>query len=280
MSDEKCCVITCNKPLDQIYWENQYQDGTIGWDLGEISPPIKSFIDHFANKEARILIPGCGNTYEAEYLLEQGFTSVTVIDIAPSLVDSLKKKFEGNSNIKVILGDFFEHDGQYDLIIEQTFFCALPPQMRERYVRKMHQLLAEDGKLAGLLFNREFEQGPPFGGNQQSYKTLFGQAFFIASMEVATNSVPARANVELQFEFRKNSNVLLNLYAFEGITCNGCRSTVTSKFLEIDGALNVSMSSDFSTVLIVSKTEIPLELLQEIISYDQMYKISQIRTEC
>ena len=48
----------------------------LGWDLGEVSPPIKSYIDTLEDKNIRILIPGCGNTYEAEYLLEQGFTKL------------------------------------------------------------------------------------------------------------------------------------------------------------------------------------------------------------
>jgi hypothetical protein len=48
-----------------------------------VSPPIKAYIDTLKNKDIAILIPGCGNTYEAAYLLlEQGFTNVTVIDIA------------------------------------------------------------------------------------------------------------------------------------------------------------------------------------------------------
>jgi hypothetical protein len=45
----------------------------------------------YFNKDIAILIPGCGNTYEAAYLLEQGFTNVTVIDIAPTLVKILSK---------------------------------------------------------------------------------------------------------------------------------------------------------------------------------------------
>jgi 16S rRNA A1518/A1519 N6-dimethyltransferase RsmA/KsgA/DIM1 with predicted DNA glycosylase/AP lyase activity len=52
------------------------------------------------------LIPGCGNTYEAEYLLQEGFTNITVIDIAPTLVESLKQKFADNSSIKIIQADF------------------------------------------------------------------------------------------------------------------------------------------------------------------------------
>jgi SAM-dependent methyltransferase len=273
MSEEKCCVVTCDLPLDQTYWDNQYQANATGWDLGQISPPIKTYIDTIENKEAKILIPGCGNTYEAEYLVQQGFTNITVIDIAPTLVKNLKRKFANNNNITIVLGDFFQHHGKYDFIIEQTFFCALPPTMRQKYVWKMHQLLSDDGKLIGLLFNREFEISPPFGGNLKEYEQLFHKAFTFNAFSLAGNSIPARANSELFFEFQKNERCQVTLYHFEGITCSGCMSTVSNKFLEIDGVLNVSMNSNFSEIIIVSKTEIELKTLQEIVSYDEKYKI-------
>ncbi|MDR6967290.1 SAM-dependent methyltransferase [Flavobacterium arsenatis] len=276
MSEEKCCVVTCDLPLDKTYWDNQYQANATGWDLGEVSPPIKTYIDTIENKDAKILIPGCGNTYEAEYLLQKGFTNVTVIDIAPTLVENLKHKFVENTNIRVVLGDFFEHAGNYDCIIEQTFFCALPPRMRQRYVWKMHQLLTDHGKLIGLLFNREFEVGPPFGGNLKEYEQLFQKAFVFNSISLAKNSVPARENTELFIELQKNHPNQVNLYHFEGITCSGCMNTVSGKFLEIDGVLSVSMNTDFSEILIVSKTEVALKTLQKIVSYDEKYKILKI----
>jgi SAM-dependent methyltransferase len=275
MEELQCCVVSCEKPLDQMYWESQYQANTIGWDLGEASPPIKSYIDTLKDKSIRILIPGCGNTYEAEYLLEQGFTNVTVIDIAPTLIENLKTKFEDNLNIKIVLGDFFEHQGEYDLIIEQTFFCALPPTMRQKYVWIMHQLLANKGKIAGLLFNRTFESGPPFGGSQEEYTLLFQQSFDFLEMEVCQNSATPRAGSELFIELQKNSEVLVNLYPFEGITCNGCKNTVSEKLSALESVLNVSMSSNFAEVLIVSKAEVALETLQKEIAYDEKYKIKQ-----
>ena len=276
MNKEQCCVVSCEKPLDQEYWENQYKAKATGWDLGEVSPPIKAYIDSLEDKNTAILIPGCGNTYEAEYLLEKGFTNVSVIDIAPTLVENLKQKFANNPNIQIILGDFFEHQGKYDLIIEQTFFCALPPTMRQKYVWKMHQLLADNGILAGLLFNRTFEVSPPFGGSKQEYEALFKNTFVFLKMEKAENSVTPRADTELFFELKKNNTVQVNLYEFKGITCSGCMTTVTQKFAAINEVLNVSMSTDFAEVLIVSKKEIPLEELQTIVSYDEKYKIKKI----
>ena len=275
-NNDSCCVVSCEKPLDQDYWDAQYKAKSTGWDLGQVSPPIKVYVDSLKNKNSRILIPGCGNTYEAEYLLQEGFTNITVIDIAPTLVQELNQKFADNPNIKIIQGDFFEHLGTYDLILEQTFFCALPPALRQKYVWKMHQLLAENGILAGLLFNRTFEVSPPFGGSKEEYELLFKDAFEFLKMVIATNSIAPRANSELFILFKKNNLVQVNLYQFEGITCSGCMNTVTTKFKALNEVLNASMSSNFAEVLIVSKKEIPLEELQAIVSYDEKYKIQKI----
>jgi methyl halide transferase len=278
MADTQCCVTECERPLDKMYWDAQYKANATGWNLGEVPPPIKTYFDSVTNKDAVILIPGCGNTYEAEYLLQQGFTNITVIDIATTLVENLQQKFINNTNIKVVLGDFFEHNGSYDYIIEQTFFCALPPTMRQQYVYKMHQLLKLNGKLVGLLFNRTFDVSPPFGGSKAEYELLFKDAFYFNVIEDCKNSVPPRANTELFIELQKNNNVVVNLYNFEGFTCSGCVATVSEKYYAIDSdVLNVSVSSNFSEILLVSKKEIALEFLQEAIAYDAKYKIKKYK---
>jgi SAM-dependent methyltransferase len=198
VSSEACCVVSCERPLDQTYWNNQYLADATGWDLGEVSPPLQSYIDQLTDKHLRILIPGCGNTYEAEYLLQQGFDQITVIDISPKLVENLQEKFSGRTGIQIIEGDFFEHQGTYDLILEQTFFCAIPPSRRKEYAEKMHALLLPGGRLVGLLFDREFEhQGPPFGGCKCQYESIFDPYFEFHTFEKAHNSFHKRAGTEL-----------------------------------------------------------------------------------
>lgn len=184
--------------LDGNYWNNRYITGASGWDLGQVSPPLKEYIDQLTDKNSSILIPGCGNTYEADYLLSNGFTNITVIDIAPALVTQLQQKYAGNSNIRIILGDFFELNDQFDLILEQTFFCALNPSLRKNYADKMYELLKPGGKLAGLLFNRIFdEQGPPFGGTKAEYEELFAGKFIFKTIAPAHNSFSKRKDTEL-----------------------------------------------------------------------------------
>ncbi len=203
MKKEISSASTSNKILDRDFWEERYQTKTTGWDIGYVSPAIKEYIDSLSDKTVSILIPGCGNTYEASYLLDCGFTNVTVIDIAPTLIEALQHKFASNPNINIVLGDFFEHEEKYDVILEQTFFCTLPLERRQEYVLKMQDVLADDGILAGLLFNRDFDGGPPFGGNKKEYELLFNGAFDVLRLEVSLNSIPERANSELFFEFRK-----------------------------------------------------------------------------
>jgi SAM-dependent methyltransferase len=189
-----------NKELElgSDFWNNQYKSHATGWDLGEVSPPIKNYIDQLTDKSIRILIPGCGNTYEADYLISKGFNNITLIDISSTLVEKLQQKYAGNPSLRIILGDFFEHEGEYDLILEQTFFCAISPALREKYAKHMNDLLSESGKIAGVLFNRNFDfQGPPFGGSKGQYQTIFEKYFILKTFDPCYNSFSKRDGTEL-----------------------------------------------------------------------------------
>ncbi len=188
-----------NNELDENYWTNRYIGNTASWDIGYISTPLKDYVDQLTNKDIAILIPGCGNAYEAAYLLAEGFTNITVIDISPIPVKTMQQKFTYHlgKEIKVLLGDFFELNEQYDLIIEQTFFCALSPSLRESYALKMTTLLNNGGKLVGLFFNAQFETSPPFGGDADEYVALFSPKFSNILLADCYNSIDARNGREL-----------------------------------------------------------------------------------
>lgn len=192
--------------LDQYFWEEKYANQQTGWDLGEVSPPLKTYIDTLTNKHIAILIPGCGNAHEAEYLLSLDFTNITLIDIAFSAVNGLSNKLQNHIKsgaLRVIHGNFFNCHGQYDLILEQTFFCAITPHLRNDYAKKMHELLSPDGVLAGVLFNREFEGGPPFGGNSAEYLEIFAPYFTHISIKPCLHSAKPRADSEVFIEIKK-----------------------------------------------------------------------------
>ena len=198
---------TTAKILDGNYWDNCYENNDAVWDLGTISPPIRAYIDQLTDKNVRILIMGCGNAHEAEYLVESGFTDITLIDIAPTLVENLKQKFASKPQVKVVLGDFFELNQPFDLVLEQTLFCAIDPKLRPNYVQKMKEIVVLHGKIVGVMFSKIFEfDGPPFGGTKEEYTKYFEPYFDIKILDNCYNSAEKRQGVEVFINFvRKTS---------------------------------------------------------------------------
>lgn len=186
------------------YWAQRYKEEMTGWDIGAISTPLKYYIDQIQDKSIRILIPGGGNAHEAEYLFNNGFKNLYLNDIARQPLANFKTRVSSFPDSNLLLKDFFDVQQQFDLILEQTFFCALPVTERTAYVEKMYELLLPGGKLAGVLFNTHFEKdGPPFGGSREEYITLFSKKFYIKTLENCYNSISPRQGNELFFIFIK-----------------------------------------------------------------------------
>ena len=183
--------------LSSEYWNNRYKNETAAWDLKNISTPIKEYIDQLKDKTISILIPGCGYGYEGAYLFEKGFTNVHLLDFASEPLEAFQKRNPYFPIENLHQADFFQFEGQYDLIIEQTLFCAIDPPLRSEYAQKVAELLKGGGKLVGLFFNREFVGGPPFGGNRDEYLAYFESYFSEISMEKCYNSIPPRKDSEL-----------------------------------------------------------------------------------
>ena len=185
--------------LGEQYWSARYKEGKTGWDIGSPSPLLKEIIDGLQDENISILIPGAGNGYEVEYAWDKGFQNVTVVDIAKEPLANIAHRLPNFPKNQLIHDDFFAHEGKYDLILEQTFFCALPPAMRDGYVGKMYDLLNESGKLTGLLFDFPLTiEGPPFGGSKEEYVERFRifSKFFI---EKTTTSIKERQGREFFF---------------------------------------------------------------------------------
>lgn len=193
---------------DEFFWNDKYTTGSLGWDIGEVSAPLKTYFDQLTDKYVRILIPGAGNAYEAEYLHCLGFKNVWVVDIAQEPLTNLLQRVPGFPADHLIKGDFFELQMKMDLIIEQTFFCSLHPSLRPKYVHKMHQLLVTGGQLVGVLFNDPlYTDRPPFGGNIEEYKTHFEGYFNSKTFEMCYNSILRRKNREVFINLIKREEV-------------------------------------------------------------------------
>jgi len=185
-------------------WNKRYADKQTGWDIGSISTPLKQYFDQLTDTSLRLLIPGAGNSYEAEYLYSKGFQNVTVLDWSAEAINNFSKRVPGFSKDHVFVGDFFDHQGKYDIIIEQTFFCAINPTLRKAYAEKMSDLLDTNGRLVGVLFNTPLNvDKPPFGGDEKEYLTYFKPLFNIKVFEGCYNSINPRQGKELFINLQK-----------------------------------------------------------------------------
>ncbi len=191
--------------LNAEYWNSRYLENETGWDAKSITTPLKEYFDQLKNKTLKILIPGAGNSYEAEYFIKKGFKNVFVLDYAEEPLKNLSQRCKKFPKQNLIQQDFFKHTGQYDLIIEQTFFCAIDIKLRKKYAKQMHQLLKPGGKLVGVLFDDRnlSNEKPPFAGNKKEYLSYFNSYFKINIFEKCYNSIKPRENRELFIHLTK-----------------------------------------------------------------------------
>ncbi|WP_158973554.1 methyltransferase domain-containing protein [Cellulophaga sp. L1A9] len=187
---------------EESYWTTRYKEHSTGWDIGYPSTPIKSYIDQLENKDIKLLIPGAGNGYEAEYLIQQGFTNVHILDISKIPLQEFKKRNPTFPDSHLHHGNFFDFKGAFDLILEQTFFCSFVPtdQNRSAYAKQMASLLKENGKLVGLWFSIPLTddlEKRPFGGDKELYLTYLNPYFNSKTFQSSYNSILPRQNREL-----------------------------------------------------------------------------------
>ncbi len=193
-----------SKPNDVFspnYWESRYENQQDRWDVGYITPPLKRIIDSLNDKDTKILIPGAGQAYAAEYAFKQGFKNVYVCDWSSAALKRIRQLLPKFPEDQFLCQDYFTIDEKFDVILEQTFFCALPPSKRKLYIEKSATFLHPEGVLTGLLFGIQFPKaGPPFGGDEAEYRKLFEPRFRIETLETCSDSIPSRLGNELYFK--------------------------------------------------------------------------------
>lgn len=197
-----------NTQKEKEYWTERYQNQNTGWDIGYPSTPLKNYIDQLTDPSIKILVPGAGNAYEAQYLWEQGFKNVVVIDISEFPLEDFKKRNPDFPAAQLLHGNFFEHHELYDLIIEQTFFCSFVPTDKNRswYAKHMASLLKPNGKLIGLWFDFPLTgdmEKRPFGGDKSLYLSYLSPYLKAISFEPCYNSIKPREGKELFGIFSK-----------------------------------------------------------------------------
>ena len=134
------------------FWEDRYEKGEIGWDLGSETPVFSAISETL--KPGSVCILGCGNGYDAISFSKKGF-NVTAVDFAETPIKNINNIANNLSlTINTIQQDIFDltpkYNNSFDYILEQTCFCAIDPKNRDQYSNLAYDLLKVSGRLIEL----------------------------------------------------------------------------------------------------------------------------------
>ena len=193
---------------EQADWQKHYDENDLSWDLGEVAEPFVRLWEDDVLSPGALMVPGCGQGHEVIYFAERGFR-VTGIDFSPGAVKLLQESLDQKKlEARVLHQDFFkleaEHDGFYDALMEQTFFCAIHPDQRPEYVETASRVLKPGGLLFGLFYETGEEGGPPFNTSDADIRNHFSETFDIVRLEKCSFSNERRRDKEwLAVMYRK-----------------------------------------------------------------------------
>lgn len=182
-------------------WQNRWQNGQTGWDLGREHPLIRKLMTYICDNKLldqqskpSAYVPGCGRGHEAAYLAKEGL-QVVAADFVPEAIKAANQTHGHIDDLEFRVEDALtsaDEKGRYDLICDRAMLCALNPDMRNRYIQSMKERLKDGGLFIGVLFaqlhNTE-KNGPPFALDQQQLFDLFSRDFslvYLVSEKIQT----------------------------------------------------------------------------------------------
>lgn len=201
----------------RAFWEDRFLEGSTPWELGE---PSRTAFEALKRAEApaggTVIVPGCGRGEDALQLAREGY-EVSAVDWAETAVNEVRVRARREElPMEALCSSAWEIPGTwestFDVWFEHTFFCAIDPSERERYVEQVLRMLKEDGQLVGAFFvtkdpNQRSLQpdndGPPFTATEEELRRLFEPHFEIVRLEPADMAHPDRRPFEWVGHFRR-----------------------------------------------------------------------------
>lgn len=186
---------------DPRFWEDLYDRGGDGWELGEPAPPLVSFLEATPLPAGRVAVPGCGRGHDVRFLVRRGYDAVG-FDFAPAALaaaralasrEGLPARFERRDVFSLAV----DHAAAFDGVWEHTCFCALDPGRRPEYVRVLEGILKSGGWLLACFYPMSgIGGGPPFPVSEDEVRGLLAPAFRIEHAALPVRSSRGRRGQE------------------------------------------------------------------------------------
>ena len=192
-------------------WDENYEQGTAGWDLGQPTPVFQSLLQGRQLPPGRMIVLGAGKGHDAREFARHGF-QVTAVDFSSRAVQEMQRLATPDAPVEILQHDIFTLPGEFnqafDYVLEYTCFCAIDPARRAEYADLVTRLLQPTGIYIDLAFPLDGRKGgPPFAVSASEILDLFQtRGFKLISREKLAESVSPRRHAEELFIFQKGSS--------------------------------------------------------------------------
>ncbi len=210
--------MTKTKPspwLTSEYWQNRFLSSDTPWELGHPSVVLLEAFEELATRgepirDKKILSAGCGTGRDALALAQRG-AHVLAIDWSSHAIVDLQERSRNlpliGGSVAIESGDFFAIEPRpMDVVAEHTFFCAIDPITRSRYVDRISEWISPGGYLVGNFFVladaeasalsglslSAAREGPPFATTVSELQRRLSPYFEEIVLRPATHGEPDR----------------------------------------------------------------------------------------
>lgn len=193
--------------MKKYFWLERWEREEIGFHQNEVNPYLCEYWQelHLAH-DSVVFVPLCGKSRDMLWLREQGH-QVLGVELSNIAVQAFFKengytphhvtrgKFEHceADGIRILCGDFFDLSkddlAKVSAVYDRASLIALPPEMRERYVRHLASILSPATQI--LLITVDYPQsempGPPFSVSPGEVEALYrehAEVRLLAQMDV------------------------------------------------------------------------------------------------
>ena len=179
--------------MKKDFWLERWKQEEIGFHDKEVNTYLAQYWHelHLAQGRA-VFVPLCGKSVDMQWLREQG-SPVLGVELSSAAAQAFFKengytpnyhangkfdRYEAN-DISILCGDFFDLSrddlAAVSAVYDRAAMVALPPEMREQYVKHLMSILPASAQILLVTFDypQPEMQGPPFAVSAEETEVLY-----------------------------------------------------------------------------------------------------------
>ncbi|MBL7205976.1 MAG: class I SAM-dependent methyltransferase [Candidatus Aenigmarchaeota archaeon] len=142
--------------IEKKFFDKVYENNNAPWTLEKPPKQLVELIESRKIKPCKVIDIGCGDGFYSIYLASKGF-DVLGIDFSERAIKNAKENAKKvGVNIRFLVMDAMnvnELKESFDFVFEWAILHGLMPKEREKYEKKISDILNEGGKYLSVCFN-------------------------------------------------------------------------------------------------------------------------------